>query len=120
MNNRLESMIHVQFATFFGTYTKAFNKCYQRTGKLFEGRFQRKLIENDRQLFRTLIYIHKNPQKHGYIADFREWPYSSLTNYILGDPGEYLSDKIIRDEGLQMSLMNWHCENSEFDDILDN
>ena len=26
---------------------------------------------------RLITYIHHNPQKHGLIADFRDWPYSS-------------------------------------------
>ena len=24
-----------------------------------------------------VIYIHQNPQKHGFVTDFRDWPYSS-------------------------------------------
>ncbi len=39
-----------QFATLFGTYTKAINKAYKCTGTLFEGRFKRKPVENDQYL----------------------------------------------------------------------
>jgi len=28
--------------------------------------------------FHTLVaYIYRNPQKHGLVADFRDWPYAS-------------------------------------------
>ena len=66
-----------QIATFFGTYTKAINKAYNRTGSLFEKNFKRKPVTND-AYFRSLItYIHYNPQKHGFVDDYRAWPHSS-------------------------------------------
>jgi len=74
---RSYSSISQQFATFFGTYTKAINKAYSRTGRLFEDRFKRRPVTNDKY-FRGLIhYIHINPQKHGFVDDYRDWPYSS-------------------------------------------
>jgi len=66
-----------QFANFFNSYTKSINKAYQRTGSLFEKRFGRILIESNEQLLWLVVYIHRNPQKHGLIADFRQYRYSS-------------------------------------------
>jgi len=66
-----------QFATFFGTYTKAINKANNRTGSLFEKNFKRKPITNDAYLRTLITYIHYNPQKHGFVDDYRDWPYSS-------------------------------------------
>ncbi len=40
-----------QFGTCFGTYTKAINKAYSRTGKLFESRFKRVIVTTDQQYF---------------------------------------------------------------------
>jgi putative transposase len=65
------------FANLFGTYTKAFNKAYQRTGSLFEKPFRRQLVDHDRYFTALIAYIHRNPQKHGFVDDFRDWPYSS-------------------------------------------
>lgn len=68
---------HQRFSNMFNAYTKAINKNYGRRGSLFEKHLKRKHVDNDRY-FRTLvIYIHRNPQTHGHIGDFREWPYSS-------------------------------------------
>lgn len=71
-----------QFAHMFNGYSQAFNKKEDRTGGLFESPFRR--IEVDEEgYFSTLIaYIHHNPQKHGIIKDFRDYPYSSYKTHI--------------------------------------
>src|SRR5687768_10364759 len=66
-----------QFSHFFNAYAKAFNKTYQRTGSLFEGRFKRIPVASDRYLTYLIAYVHRNPQRHGFVEDFRDWPYSS-------------------------------------------
>ena len=92
---RSSDPISKQFATFFGTYSKAINKAYSRTGRLFEDRFKRKPVTNDRY-FRTLVtYIHQNPQRHGLIDDFRDWPYSSF-----GALASHKQTKLAKDEVL--------------------
>jgi len=34
-------------------------------------------VTSDAYFRRLVLYIHQNPQKHGFVKDFREWPYSS-------------------------------------------
>jgi len=88
----LEKFISKQFASFFGTYTKAFNKATSRTGTLFEGRFKRKPITNDRYFKTLVIYIHQNPQKHGLISDFRDWHFSSYQSVLSEQPTQLARD----------------------------
>ena len=65
------------FSNLFNAYAKAINKGYGRTGSLFEERFGRIPVLNS-SYFETLIfYIHYNPQKHGFVGDFRQWEWSS-------------------------------------------
>lgn len=66
-----------QFSNLFNAYTKAINAAYGRTGNLFERPFERVEVTSERYLSRLVTYIHRNPQQHGLIADFRAWPYSS-------------------------------------------
>lgn len=73
-----------QFSNFFNAYAKAINKAYGRTGSLFQHPFGRVPITSDRQFWNVIAYIHQNPQKHKFVADFREWKYSSY-GIILGD-----------------------------------
>lgn len=73
--------IEQQFANCFNAYAKAINKRYHRSGKVFEERFRRKLIDNERYLSQLVFYIHANPQKHGFCEDFRSYPHSSYAAF---------------------------------------
>lgn len=66
-----------QFSNFFNAYAKTINKTYGRTGSLFQHPFGRVPITSDRQFWNVIAYIHQNPQKHGFVKDFRDWKYSS-------------------------------------------
>ncbi len=74
-----------KFSDFFNAYAKAINAAYERTGSLFQHPFKRVMVTRDMQFFRVIAYIHQNPQKHGFVDDFRDWKYSSY--------GAILSDK---------------------------
>jgi putative transposase len=66
-----------RFSNFFNAYTKTINKAYNRTGSLFQHPFGRVPVTTDRQFWNVIAYIHQNPQKHGFVKDFRDWKYSS-------------------------------------------
>ena len=51
-------------------YPMYFNKKYQRTGALFEGKFKAKHITNDNHLKYLFAYLHLNPVK---ITDPQNW-----------------------------------------------
>jgi len=72
------------FKAFFTSYTHSFNKIYSRRGSLFEPRFKRVKIESDKYLVNTIIYIHKNPIKHGFVDYCKDWQHSSYK--IILDP----------------------------------
>ena len=74
------------FANFFNAYSKAINRAYGRTGSLFENRFRRKAVTTDLYFQRLIHYIHWNPQKHGLVTDFREYPYSSYQLFLSDKP----------------------------------
>jgi REP element-mobilizing transposase RayT len=90
----------------FIAYSRAFNKATKRTGALFESPFERKIVDNQRYLLTLIAYIHHNPQKHGFVDDFRDWPWTSY--------GAMLSDKptkLNRDE-----VLAWYNGRSHFID----
>lgn len=70
------------FSNLFNAYVRSVNHAYERTGSLFERPFGRKLVTSDSYLSWLVIYIHRNPQKHRFVADFREWPYSSYHSLL--------------------------------------
>ncbi|MBN1220854.1 MAG: transposase [Anaerolineae bacterium] len=84
-----------QFSNFFNAYTKAINKAYNRTGALFQRPFGRIPVTSDAYFVQLVIYIHQNPQKHGLIDDFREWPYSSYRALFSDKPTRLKRDIVL-------------------------
>ncbi len=72
------------FKNLFIAYSMAFSIRYQRTGSLFQKPFKRRLVDSDLYFVALVRYIHRNPERHGLIADFRDWPWSSY-GAILGE-----------------------------------
>ena len=70
------------FSNFFNAYAKAINKAYNRTGSLFQHPFGRIQVDSQSYLLQLIRYIHHNPQKHGLVSDFRNWPYSSYHTHL--------------------------------------
>ena len=71
-----------QFGNLFNAYAKAINKAYQRTGSLFQSPFGRVPVASDAHWIRLITYIHQNPQKHRFVDDFGDWPYSSYHAFL--------------------------------------
>lgn len=65
------------FSNFFNAYAKAINRAYERTGALFERPFQRIQVSNPAYFARLVVYIHRNPEHHGFVEDLCDWPFSS-------------------------------------------
>lgn len=74
-----EKFIILRIAHFFNAYAQAINKVYQRTGALFESPFRRIEIQDEHHFRNLITYIHANPQKHGFVTDFRQYPWSSYS-----------------------------------------
>lgn len=70
------------FSNLFNAYAKSINHEYHRTGSLFQHPFGRVMISNDSQFLQVIAYIHQNPQKHGFVDDFRQWRYSSYQGIL--------------------------------------
>jgi hypothetical protein len=63
-------------------YAQFFNRRHQRSGTLFQGRFQRILVANDEYLRQLCRYIHINPVKDGFALQPELWPYSNYMEWI--------------------------------------
>ena len=62
-------------------YTKYFNNRNNRSGSLFEGRFQAVHIKTEGNLLRLSAYINGNPEIHK-ICKAENWPWSSYKDYL--------------------------------------
>ena len=84
------------FSNLFNAYAKAINIAYQRTGPVFERPFKRIPVKGSQYLLRLLIYFHQNPQRHGLIDDFRDWPYSSY-GVLTGNQPTFIKRDVVRE-----------------------
>jgi REP element-mobilizing transposase RayT len=84
-----------KFANFFNAYAKAINKGYGRTGSLFEERFGRIPVTSTSYFQNLIFYIHFNPQKHCFVADFRDWTWSSYHELIGNGPTDLKRGEVL-------------------------
>jgi putative transposase len=95
------------FSNLFNAYTKSINKAHNRTGSLFEKPFRRTEVTTLEYCMRLVHYIHLNPQKHGFVKDFRDWPYSSY-HALLSDHPTHLQRE---------QVLEWFSGRVEFDAV---
>ncbi|MBI5303685.1 MAG: hypothetical protein HY868_16235 [Chloroflexi bacterium] len=84
-----------QFSNLFNSYTKSINIACGRTGNLFQRPFGRIRVTNHEYFANLVHYIHVNPQKHGFIDDFREYPYSSYQTFRSAKPTRLNRDVVL-------------------------
>lgn len=83
------------FSSLFQSYSQAINKRFERTGALFEEPFHRILIDNEHYFTRLIWYIHHNPQKHHFVANFRDYPFSSYWSHLQQKATKLKRDEVI-------------------------
>jgi REP element-mobilizing transposase RayT len=84
-----------RFSNLFNAYAKAINRAYHRTGALFQRPFGRVEVMTDAYFEYLVTYIHRNPQKHGFVDDFRAWPYSSYHALLSSQPTRLQRDEVL-------------------------
>ena len=75
-----------QFSNLLNSYTKSFNKKYNRKGALFMDYLRRVQINTDEQFFATVFYTHKNPVHHGLCKKMEDWNWSSYNSILANLP----------------------------------
>lgn len=62
---------------------------------LFQRPFGRIEVDSDAYFAWLVVYIHQNPQKHGFVDDFRTWPYSSYRPLLSTKPTRLQRDGVL-------------------------
>jgi putative transposase len=105
------------FASLFKSYAMAINKVHSRTGRLFEDPFRRVLVDNESYFTRLIYYIHTNPQKHGFVNDFRDYPYTSYHSHVSKAHTKLQREEVIRWFGSQKEYEKFHFQNDVGSDL---
>ena len=80
-------------------YVGYYNKRYERSGTLWEGRFHSSVIEHDRYLLACHRYIDMNPVRARMAARPEDYVWSSHRHYAMGQP-----DSLITPHSLLLEL----------------
>jgi putative transposase len=67
-------------------YVWHFNKCHERTGPLWEGRYRTSLVDSDGYLQVCYQYIDLNPVRAGFCAQPADYRWSSYRHHAYGEP----------------------------------
>lgn len=73
-------------------YVKMFNKRYERTGTLWEGRYKATLVDTDEYLLACYRYIELNPVRAGLVSDPSRYPWSSYCAHAGGRDDQLICD----------------------------
>ena len=80
-------------------YVQYFNKMYQRSGTLWEGRFKSSLIDSERYLMTCYRYIEMNPVRANMVEGAEDYRWSSFHRNALG-----VEDSLITEHFLYTQL----------------
>ncbi|MDF5720146.1 MAG: transposase [Rhizonema sp. PD37] len=100
------------------SYTKAINKRFNRSGVLFQGRFQSIHIAQTDYLVNLSRYIHLNPVKAGLVQQPEEWEFSSYLEYCRLRQGtlpktEYVKMQIQEESAYRQFLVDRNLPDSD-------
>jgi len=62
------------------SYAKYFTIKYKHSGRVFQGAYKNKQIENEEHFCIIRDYIHQNPVRKKMVRSTSKWPYSSASN----------------------------------------
>jgi len=81
----------------FNSYTKAFNKMFNRTGTLFEGPFRAVLVDRNEYLIHLCRYIHRNPMDAGLVEHPAQWPFSNYLEWVGQRKGVLVDRELVQE-----------------------
>ena len=80
-----------------GGYTNYFNKKYNRSGSLFEGKYKIIKVDDYGYLLKLSVYVNCNSEVHK-ISLAKNWPWSSFLDYAGKRKGTLCNREIIMSE----------------------
>ena len=74
--------IHTLIGHWMNSYSKYFNKKYNRSGPLWDGRLNKRLIDSETYLQKSICYVHRNPIHHGIVNNYHDYSFSSYSEIL--------------------------------------
>ena len=113
----IEWILGNSFSSLFKSYSQSINNAHNRKGRLFEQPFRRILVDSDDYFTELIYYIHHNPQSHGFIEDFRLYPYSSYHSHLSTALTKLKREEVIDWFGNNEEYRKFHSGNQNLDNL---
>ncbi len=81
----------------FNSYSKAYNKMYNRSGTLFEERFKAIEVDRDEYLLHLCRYVHRNPLDAKVVSNLKDWKFSNYLEWIGKRNGVLVDHEFVRE-----------------------
>ena len=81
---------------------------------MLERPFQRIPVASEAYFGRLVVYIHQNPQVHGFVDDLSEWRYSSYAALLSTVPTHIARDTVLEWLGGVSNVVHAHREEIEW------
>ncbi|OGD87472.1 hypothetical protein A3J17_00065 [Candidatus Curtissbacteria bacterium RIFCSPLOWO2_02_FULL_40_11] len=94
------------------SYAMYFNKRYERSGTLFQGRYKAALVESEPYFLHLSRYIHLNPV--GLVSDWQDYRYSSYKNFLGKNVDSWLDSELILNFFKQSKYLNGNLSYKKF------
>jgi len=80
------------------SYSKYFNKKYERVGSLFQDKFKAEHVNKNEYLLWLSVYIHLNPRIANLVINDTGWKWSSYPEYLNLSPESICEKEIILEQ----------------------
>jgi REP element-mobilizing transposase RayT len=110
----ISDFVMERFSNFLNSYTKSFNKRFNRKGSLFMDYLRRVEISSDAHLTAAIFYVHKIPVHHGLVKDINFWAWSSYQECISENPGLNSRKEVLDWFGGREGFLEFHSQGIEF------
>ncbi|HVE00007.1 MAG TPA: hypothetical protein VNB90_17485 [Cytophagaceae bacterium] len=97
-----------QFSNFFNSYTKSYNKKFDRKGALFIDYMKRKVIISKEYFTNLIYYIHHNPVHHNFCKNMHDWKFSSYHAFLSSKDSKLNREQIFKWFGDKKSFIDFH------------
>lgn len=77
-------------------YTQYINRKYEKTGRLWESRYNSCIVDREHYLWAVARYIEQNPKRAKIVKKEEDYPYSSATAHIKGKKDNVLGEELFK------------------------
>lgn len=113
-----EEFVMQQFSNFFNSYTKSYNKRFDRKGALFIDYLRRTLVLDEAYLRTLVLYIHQNPIHHNCCLFIDKWKYSSYNSFFTDKPSKIEREEVLSWFGDLENFIHHHAiKNINFNQV---